>query len=182
MRGNYYYFKDLFSEEECDLLVENTLKTKEFEVATTFGGQISGVRDTKIAWISGYEERNFHDQILEGCNIANREIYGFDIYNRLYELQFSEYGIGAYYAMHTDVDWSQNSLSQRKLSTVVFLNNYNEDYSGGELIIEGVNVPLDIFTKGSLIVFPSLIPHEVRKITMGTRYTLVSWLEGPAYK
>jgi PKHD-type hydroxylase len=35
---------------------------------------------------------------------------------------------------------------------------------------------------GTVIVFPSFVIHEVKKITAGTRRSLVTWVNGPRFK
>ena len=59
-----------------------------------------------------------------------------------------------------------------QVTVLLFLN---DDYEGGEIII--CNRKFE--TKaGSAIVFPSnfMFPHEVLKVTEGTRYSITCWL------
>ena len=35
---------------------------------------------------------------------------------------------------------------------------------------------------GDVVVFPSIIPHRVRPIKSGKRYSLVGWYGGPPFK
>ena len=65
----------------------------------------------------------------------------------------------------------------RKLSLVVQLTDTTE-YKGGDLIIEGVRTPKDL---GTAIVFPSCFVHEVRPVTFGTRWSLITFAWGPAF-
>ena len=37
-------------------------------------------------------------------------------------------------------------------------------------------------TKGSIIFFPSFMPHQVAPVTEGVRYSLVAWFVGPPFK
>jgi PKHD-type hydroxylase len=76
----------------------------------------------------------------------------------------------------------------RKLSVTVSLNNPNE-YEGGNLQFDlGPHRPdqyhtcLEIRPKGSVIVFPSHVHHQVTPITRGTRYSLVAWSLGAPFK
>jgi PKHD-type hydroxylase len=63
-------------------------------------------------------------------------------------------------------------------------------FEGGELLfsITEKNNKKTILTvekmkkKGSLIVFPSYIWHKVKPVTKGTRYSLVTWYLGNAYR
>ena len=57
-------------------------------------------------------------------------------------------------------------------SVLLFLN---DDYEGGEIIVAGNTYKP---AKGSALVFPSnfMFPHEVKKVTEGERWSVVSWL------
>jgi PKHD-type hydroxylase len=76
----------------------------------------------------------------------------------------------------------------RKISASVVLN---DDYSGGEfdtawLDADDGQLPIRKSTfkpkMGDMIIFPSHIPHRVRPVRVGTRYSLVVWAGGPAFK
>jgi predicted 2-oxoglutarate/Fe(II)-dependent dioxygenase YbiX len=58
------------------------------------------------------------------------------------------------------------------LSVICLLN---DDYEGGELVFfeDKILTP----SQGDVIIFPSnfLFPHEVKPITKGIRYSVVSW-------
>ena len=51
----------------------------------------------------------------------------------------------------------------------------NDDYEGGEFTLCGENLDKD---KGSAVVFPSnfMFPHEVKKVTSGVRYSIMTWI------
>ena len=72
----------------------------------------------------------------------------------------------------------------RKVSFSVQLSNPS-DYEGGDLrfyrhsTTKFMEAPKD---KGTLILFPSWTIHEVTPVTAGTRYSLVSWVNGPRWK
>lgn len=76
----------------------------------------------------------------------------------------------------------------RKLSVTVSLND-PEEYNGGNLQFDfGPHKDLryhtctEIRPKGSVIVFPSHVYHQVTPVTRGTRYSLVCWNLGAAFK
>ena len=59
-------------------------------------------------------------------------------------------------------------------ATVLFF--LNDDFDGGDFYVAGVN-----YNKpkvGSALIFPSnfMFPHEVKKVTSGERWSIVSWL------
>ena len=76
----------------------------------------------------------------------------------------------------------------RKLSVTISLNDPNE-YDGGDLQFDlgphradRYHSCTEIRPKGSVIVFPSHIYHQVTPITRGTRYSLVCWNLGAPFK
>lgn len=95
------------------------------------------------------------------------------------------YEKGDFYAKHRDnhdAGRVPSIIARRKFSLVLFLSR-PEDYLGGELIFHGLfqdprakrfGLPLK-GEAGLLAVFPSRVAHEVRPVTRGTRWTLVSW-------
>ena len=61
-------------------------------------------------------------------------------------------------------------------SVLLFLN---DDYEGGEFIVTDKEYKP---SKGSAIVFPSYMYHQVTPVTRGTRYSLVNWIIGYPFK
>jgi PKHD-type hydroxylase len=89
---------------------------------------------------------------------------------------------------HQATDNSNMIGKIRKLSVTISLNN-PDDYEGGNLKFDlGAHRPdqyhtcTEIRPKGSIIVFPSHVPHQVTPVTCGTRYSLVSWSLGAPFK
>ena len=76
----------------------------------------------------------------------------------------------------------------RKLSSTLSLNDPSE-YEGGNLKFDfGPHVPDRFYTcteirpRGSMIIFPSHLYHQVTPVTKGTRYSLVSWHLGNPFR
>ena len=77
----------------------------------------------------------------------------------------------------------------RNLSVVLFLNGPDDipPFAGGELVL----LPFEDFGPGSglviaakagrLVAFPPTMVHEVKPVTNGERYTVVTWFHGPGY-
>ena len=72
-------------------------------------------------------------------------------------------------------------MYDRKLSVVVQLTDPS-DYEGGIFEFKTVETPANFKTRGSILVFPSYLEHQVTEITEGTRYSLVCWAEGPRWR
>ncbi len=88
--------------------------------------------------------------------------------------RINRYGVGGFMSSH--VDNIHHSHRQQygypQCSVLLFLN---DDYEGGEFIVTDKEYKP---SKGSAIVFPSnfMFPHEVKKVTKGERWSIISWL------
>ena len=85
-------------------------------------------------------------------------------------VQIITYKEGNYYNWHQD----GSGKGYRKLSFISILNPPNE-YDGGELEIEGVELPEYAYDPLSIIVFNPALKHRVKPITRGIRHSLVTW-------
>lgn len=90
------------------------------------------------------------------------------------------------YGHHTDIPAMVGKI--RKLSVTVSLSD-PADYDGGNLKFDlGPHRPdryhtcEEIRPRGSIIVFPSHIHHQVTPVTRGTRYSLVAWSLGKPFR
>jgi PKHD-type hydroxylase len=186
MRSMWQMWKNYMPDSQCDKVVEQALKITPVQ-ATTYGN-VPDLRRSKIRWIQKSDadwDWLFRDieYVIKRANTA----FGFDI-NLFHEIQFTEYDSAytGYYGWHEDLRWipQAGSNSQRKLSFVLQLSDPST-YTGGDLefqMNEQSPMPADLRVKGTTIVFPSFIKHRVVPVTSGTRYSLVTWYEGPPFK
>ena len=87
-------------------------------------------------------------------------------------IQIITYKEGNYYNWHQD----GSGIGYRKLSFISILNPPNE-YDGGELEIEGIELPEYAYDPLSIIVFNPALKHRVKPITRGIRHSLVTWFK-----
>jgi SM-20-related protein len=107
------------------------------------------------------------------------------------EPQLLRYAAGDYFHGHMDSAPASNwdtTYEKRRVSLVVFLNGQSEEpladcYCGGSLVFAGLiddprvrfqGFPL-VGEPGLLIAFRSDLFHEVKQVTFGHRYTIVTW-------
>ncbi len=161
------------------------------------------VRNSKHAWVSSshwiggflwhYVERANRENFLYDLKCLDNETIQYTIYNEgdYYEWH-SDGGLTTHYkpeSIGNSTDGvgndfvNENKELVRKLSFSLQLSNPN-DYEGGELelineIGESYVAPT---TQGCLILFDSRTRHRVRKVTKGTRKSLVGWVLGPRWK
>lgn len=116
------------------------------------------VRDATIESAAKYGQ--------EHADLFLQKAGGFRL-NRYYENGF----------MSRHVDYIHGSHGQQQgFPSVSSLLILNDDFEGGALTFFGHHViPPE---PGQAILFPSsfLFPHEVTRVTQGTRYSIVSWL------
>jgi len=163
---------------------KNKLFTPDYHIKNPNVGNVPRIRITNIKWIELVEETNWlYKKIINEIHRVNQE--NFDMILKFVEdIQFSEYTENqqGFYSKHVDCgDKSklENFVDIRKLSFSIQLSDEKE-YEGGELIFYLNNEEkIAPKSKGTIIFFESDIIHEVKPVKNGTRYALVSWVQGP---
>ena len=98
-------------------------------------------------------------------------------------VQFGCYEVGAFYKEHRDMD--HKIYGNRKLSVSIQLTD-GDRYDGGDFLLKNfwggeLEMAPGLRKKGSIIVFPSILLHQVTKVRAGTRHSLVQWYSGPDF-
>ena len=89
------------------------------------------------------------------------------------------YDVKGKYETHVDT-FHKLSNETRKLTILVFLN---DDFEGGKFYIANGHKKLyPEQKKGTVLIFPSFMPHGVEPVTKGIRYSIVTWMVGPYFK
>lgn len=135
------------------------------------------MRDSTVRWV----DKNWLVNMVSGYgHAANTSAWNFDI-NTYENIQFTEYALNQHYDFH--IDTFEHSEGMRKVSVVIQLSD-DKDYEGGDFQFqhpdESVEVVPALRKRGTVLAFPSWYRHRVTPVTKGTRYTLVTWLSGPA--
>lgn len=103
--------------------------------------------------------------------------------------EFLMYSKGGFYTPHVDANNdSSPKIRNRSVSAVVFLNRESEQpsnacYGGGKLAFYGLfdepawrNCAFSLDPQpGLLVAFRSTLRHEVKEVTFGQRFTIVTW-------
>jgi predicted 2-oxoglutarate/Fe(II)-dependent dioxygenase YbiX len=88
---------------------------------------------------------------------------------------FLRYPAGGFYRRHRDVPSGSGDDFPRRISVVMFLTSAGKRCEGGALRIYRPD-PFDIAPRaGTLVAFPSEVPHEVLPVTSGVRDVVVDW-------
>jgi predicted 2-oxoglutarate/Fe(II)-dependent dioxygenase YbiX len=87
---------------------------------------------------------------------------------------FVRYPCGGFYRAHCDVAPGHEEFP-RRISVVVFLTTAGVEFEGGTLRLYGRRTREIAPRTGTLVAFPSDVPHEVLPVTAGVRDTIVDW-------
>lgn len=181
----FAYATDCFTTEELDLIEElakNSSKQGAGELEN--GATDTNYRSNKISWIAVSEESKAIYAKLTGIvEELNNRFYRYDL-TEMEELQYAEYHneTADCYKSHSDDGYAFNLF--RKLSVSIQLSNEDE-YEGGDLILyrhsfrDPATAPK---IRGTVVVFPSYVIHEVTPVTKGMRKSLIAWIIGPRFK
>ena len=90
------------------------------------------------------------------------------------DFRLNRYHTGGYMSLHSDnIHHSHGQqYGYPQATCLLFLN---DDFKGGQFIVSELHLNIN---KGDALIFPSnfMFPHEVKKVTQGTRWSIVSWL------
>ena len=198
--NEWYFWEKEFNEETCQTLMD--LSSSDWGVSqvdtnkeSTDEERIEGkrpnfkekkeLRTSDVKWADNDKLELASDILIPYIAEANDRAGWKFIIEKMQNPQLTRYKEGEYYSWHRDggSDHLQGSKLVRKLSMTVCLN---EDYEGGELQFHSYGKKDNKITsapqgKGTIIVFPSFIEHQVTPVTNGVRYSLVAWITGPPF-
>ena len=90
------------------------------------------------------------------------------------DFRLNKYDVGGFMSRHCDnIHHSHGqTYGYPQASVLLFLN---DNFKGGEFLVSEEQPTIKT---GEALIFPSnfMFPHEVKKITQGTRWSIVSWL------
>ncbi|MGV3522821.1 MAG: 2OG-Fe(II) oxygenase [Candidatus Sericytochromatia bacterium] len=178
----FVHIPDVFTPAECRRIVYANLPVSQAHVAYYSGNTQNLLelkqRNTKVKAMPRSESSFYwvYERLIQHIREVNQTYYGFELVT-LTNLQVLEYENTGFYQTHVDIGTGETS--RRKLSLVLFLTP-PEEYEGGQLVLKPRFEPI-LPQQGSLVIFPSYIPHEVRPVTKGVRHSLVTWILGPCF-
>jgi len=186
LKNNSWVFEKALTKEQCEELIQYG-NEQISDTATTGGGKTpkKTLRSSEVAWLHDPWILEILEDYVENANHYAGWGFEWQLQN---QVQFTKYGVGDHYNWHKDTEIPETHDGKvRKLSITVTLN---DDYEGGKLFIDtnhtyGKKDPKHISkvdSAGSICVFPSDTWHKISKVTKGTRYSLVVWLTGEAWK
>jgi PKHD-type hydroxylase len=183
---------DALSPGECARLIDLFDASPDITGGRLSGGNETDTRICETLWMDDTTETAWIFVRLAGVVAeVNRENFHFDLDEFRESAQILRYSApvitsggtssAGRYDTHVDIGAGGHSAT-RKLSLSIQLSAAGS-YSGGGLQIgendEDWSAPLDA---GTAILFPSFVKHRILPLTVGTRYALVAWVHGPAFR
>ena len=102
-------------------------------------------------------------------------IKSFTLPKKIHGTIFTKSKKGMGYGRH--IDNSYMSSGRADLSFTIFLSEKN-DYEGGELLIENLNLENRFkLNSGEIIIYPSTYLHSVQEVLNGERLVFIGWIE-----
>ncbi len=175
-----YIVRDAVSPAFCDKLIQEYSKPEVEKLPPVIGGgegsidlDIRNVQRLQLPLYAGIGAT----LTAIGLNV-NHEIWKYDI-THSNQSEFLMYDVKGKYETHVDT-FHQRTNETRKLTVLVFLN---DDFEGGRFYIANSHDRMyPEQSKGTVLIFPSFMPHGVEPITKGVRYSIVTWMVGPYFK
>lgn len=181
MKHNYNIWQSKIDSTTCDQIVNVCKQYPEID-AKTFGGDtnLDHIRKSTLRWV---HDEGINKMLMWHATRANRESFGVDI-SYIPDIQFTEYvaSNSGFYTWHSDLDTTKSFEFDRKLSIIIQLSEA-DSYEGGDFLFDQFTLDKERVREcGTVIVFPSFMIHCVTPVTKGIRNSLVTWVEGPAWR
>jgi PKHD-type hydroxylase len=182
---NYYFFEKGFTDEELDKIYKDVATIPFISAGTgPENCQDKSIRSSSVKWIPKDKEWGWlYDKMMAMIIEANDNVWNFDLYSVLDDIQYTEYHAtnDGHYGWHQDI--GPGALSTRKVSITVQLSGPDE-YEGGDLEYwkGGQDIQKAPRGKGVVFIFPSYMMHRVTPVTKGVRRSFVLWVGGGHYK
>lgn len=173
--ARWSWWSKVFSPDECQRIITigESLGMNRAKVSGKNNLDLKK-RNSWTSWVDYKPDLDWlFEPLAERVFEHNKKFFGYHLSGFKESLQITKYTEGGFYNWHQDRGLD---TPFRKLSMVINLSD-PDTYDGGELeIFSG-----DIISKelGMMTLFSSFEQHRVRKVTRGTRYSLVTWIHGP---
>ena len=171
-----YLTHQLINPQEINLLKKNlTLKNLPWEDGKKTAGNHAAKVKNNLQLDRSSNISKKCTEFIEKKILNDFLIKSFALPKRIHGTMFTKSLQGMKYGRH--IDNAYMSTGRADLSFTIFLNE-KDKYSGGELLIEGLNSE-DKFKldSGAIIIYPSTYLHSVQEIISGERIVVVGWIE-----
>ena len=172
---NYLTYQ-LFIQEEIEVLIKNLNKENNLweDGKKTAGSHASKVKNNlQLNRESEISIKLSH--LIRKKILSNPLIKSFALPKIIHGIMFTKSLNNMQYGRHIDNPFMSSGRSD--LSFTISLSDKSK-YSGGELMIEEMNLEKEFKLKaGEIIIYPSTYLHSVKEIKNGERLVCVGWIE-----
>ena len=174
-----FFYPDVMDAKTCNWIINRYETTAKWQQSTFYNGaENTGTSQVAMDeyWIRSQEP--YYKNIKESFEYCVNDYTS--VHDKIKSTDFTDfrinrYGKGGFMKQH--IDGIHHSHGQKQgyphLTSLLFLN---DDYEGGEFVLCGDKYIEKI--QGSAIVFPSnfMYPHEVKEVTEGKRFSIMTWI------
>jgi PKHD-type hydroxylase len=175
---------DLFAPADCAEIIRIAEAVAFRPAGLVRGRRNASIRTAELVWLDEAEGAGWVAERLMGAvAAANRAHFGFDLTEFAESAQVARYDAEACGGFDWHADCGDGPVAARRKVTLVAQLSDGADYRGGDLELNpaGQAVAGDR-SRGAAILFPSFTLHRVAPVTEGRRYSLTTWVHGPAFR
>lgn len=181
----FMIYENLFSDEECDDILEHCLSLPEAEglVGRPVVGYVTDydLRKCGVTYLPRLKDNLwFLERCEQALTHANDSYWRFDVKDFSQPARLMTYHENDHFQ-----SWHQDNgpgLTRHRKLTIVVQLDHQTAYEGGQFEMAGRHLPNTYGPRGSAIVFPSYQQHRVSPITSGLRRSLVHRAIGPSFR
>jgi len=174
----------VFSPPECASIISGAEGALFNDGALLRGVKDDNTRRARVTWLEDRPDNDWIGERLINTVIdANRHHFHFNLSNFSERYQIAWYSgrDGGFFDWHADL--GDGVIAARRKLTLVVQLSAADSYDGGAL---DVNIAGHVRSApraaGSGLMFPSFLLHRVTPTTRGERYSLTTWIHGPAFR
>jgi len=163
--------------EDFFTYLDSIVEAEKDSIITKDEGSQDPTSPSESLW---FNEPKMNSWIWSKLLHANRNSFAVDI-SHIFEMQWTKLSEGEFEDWHQDIRRTTNYVFDRKLTAILQLSD-GDEYEGGDLVFDGIELDSRSREKGTVIIFPSYTQHRITRVTKGVRKSLVSWAEGPQWR
>ena len=175
------HYKNILSVELCNQIINYKFNYVKSTYSTHKGLSANKNRvEMDEIWIrkdhTFYKDlNNAVSKVAEKYAIKMKSFHDRDfVVQKTTDFRLNKYDVGGYMSKHCDnIHHSHGqTYGYPQASVLLFLN---DNFKGGEFLVSEEQPKIKT---GEALIFPSnfMFPHEVKEVTQGTRWSIVSWL------
>ena len=175
------HYKNILSDELCNQIIDYKFDYVKSTYATHKGLSPNEKRvEMDEIWIrkdhTFYKDLNDAvTKVAKKYTVKMKSFHDRDfVVQKTTDFRLNKYDVGGFMSRHCDnIHHSHGqTFGYPQASVLLFLN---DNFKGGEFLVSEEQPKIKT---GEALIFPSnfMFPHEVKEITQGTRWSIVSWL------